>query len=284
MSLGKALGGAAILAAVLLAGLFAVKFAVDDGVAPAGFASQGGFGGSMPFDTGRKNYASAKQLAGAIAPGDLQKYEKVATVGLSTPHFDADRTRVDALIAASAGITQFENQHGLNGDRILQLGIGVPPAQFDAFIEDARKIARVTELAIIKTDKTNEYRQLRARRETLEKARSAVTEMAASGGSTEERLKVQAQLTEIEEKVQDLGVALGDFNAENEFCTVKLTLTETAPVPRVSAARRALTALTWALRRFLELSAGLLLLTLALWLGTLVVGALGRSWRRVTAP
>jgi len=279
MSLGKVLTRTAIGAIVLLGGLFAAKFALDEAVAPSGPVWQGAAGS---FDTGRKNYASEKQLAGVITANDAQKYEKIATVGLATPRFDADRARVDALIAASAGITQFENQQGLNGGRILQLGIGVPPAQFDAFIAAARNIARVTDLAIVKADKTNEYRQLRARRETLEKARKAVTEMAASGGSTDERLKVQAQLTEIEEKIQDLGVSLGDFNAENEFCTVKLTLTETAPPRGVSLARRAFKALTWALWHFLQLAAGLLLLTVTVWLGMIVLGALVRAWTRAT--
>jgi len=277
MSLGKALARAAVVAIVLLGGLFAAKFADEAAVERPSF--MGGYQGS--FDTGRKNYASEKQLAGAITANDAQKYERIATIGVATPRFDADRARVDALIAASAGTTQFENQHGLNGGRILQLGIGVPPAQFDAFVAEARKIARVTDLAIVKTDKTNEYRQLRARRDTLEKARKAVTEMAASGGSTDERLKVQAQLTEIEEKIQDLGVSLGDFNAENEFCTVKLTLKETASPRGFSLARRAFEALTWALWHFLELAAGLLLLAVAVSLGTIAVGALVRAWTRV---
>lgn len=277
MSPGKALARTAAVAIVLLAGLFAAKFADETAVdAPVWQGASG------DFDTGRKNYASEKQLAGVITANDAQKYEKIATVGLATPRFDADRARVDALIAASAGITQFENQHGLNGGRILQLGIGVPPSQFDAFVAEARNIARVIDLAIVKTDRTNEYRQLRARRDTLEKARKAVTEMAASGGSTEERLKVQAQLTEIEEKIQDLGVSLGDFNAENEFCTVKLTLAETGSTHAGSLARRAASALTFALWRFLELAAGLALFAVAVWLGMIVAAALARAWTRAS--
>ena len=66
-----------------------------------------------------------------------------------------------------------------------------------------RKIAKISYLAIVKTDKTNEYRQLRAKRETLEKALKALTDMAGAGGSVDERLKVQARLTEIEEKIQE---------------------------------------------------------------------------------
>ena len=279
MTLRKALWRAAILAFLLLAGLFAAKFVTEDATVSISQTLWRN-NNSAGFETGRKNYASEKQSGGLIAPGDTQKYEKVATIGQSTSHFDEDRAKAEALITASAGLTQYERLQGLSGHRILQLGIGVPPAKFDSFIEDARKIAKVTDLAIVKTDKTNEYRQLRARRETLEKARKALTEMAASGGSTDERLKVQAQLTDVEEKIQDLGVSLGDFNAENEFCTVKLTLSETAAVRGVPLRQRAFNAFVWALEHFLILSAGFLLLVLAVWLGMLVLGALARAWAK----
>ena len=116
-----------------------------------------------------------RQSGEAIAPSDAQKYEKVATIGQSTSNFDADRAKVETLITAAAGLTQYEQQQGLDGHRILYLGIGVPPAKFDAFIVDVRKIAKNTNLSVIKTDKTNEYRLLRARRETLDKSRKAST-------------------------------------------------------------------------------------------------------------
>lgn len=184
------MGRAAILAAVLLAVLTAARFALEgDAVPRPGMVSQMPYGG---FHTGRKNYASEKQLAGAIAAADAQKHEKVATVGLSTSRFDEDRARIDALVTASAGITQFENQIGLDGARVLQLGIGVPPARFDAFIADARRIARLTDLAVIKTDRpTNTGSCARGARPSRRPARPSPS--WRPGGSNDERLKVQAQ-------------------------------------------------------------------------------------------
>ncbi len=185
------------------------------------------------------------------------------------------------LISASAGLTQFEQQQGLAGGRILHLGIGVPPTKFDTFVEDVRKIAKNTYLSVVKTDKTNEYRMLRARRETLDKSRKALLEMAGSGGSIDERLKVQAQLTAVEDKIQDLGVSLGDFNAENEFCTVKLTLVESAAPRALSLGVRAFRSFTWAAEYFLFLAAGLLFLAVAAWLGVLALGLLIHAWKRI---
>ena len=278
MSPRKALLRASLLAFAVLAALFILKLlAGEEPIPPIGGEH---YPSSISFEMARKNYASQKLSGGVIAPGDAQKYEKVATIGQSTSNFDADRAKVDALIASSGGLTQYEQQQGLAGHRTLQLGIGVPPAKFDPFIEDARKIAKITYLAIVKTDKTNEYRQLRAKRETLEKALKALTDMAGAGGSVDERLKVQARLTEIEEKIQDLGVSLGDFNAENEFCTVKLTLAEFEPPLSPSAVARALGAFFWALEHFIFLALGLLMLAFAAWLIGMAVGAIAKAWSK----
>ncbi len=278
MSPRKTLLRATLLAFAVLAALFLLKFLT--GEKPIAPVTGEFYSGAVSFEMARKNYASQKQIGGVIAPGDAQKYEKIATIGQSTSNFDADRAKVDALIASSGGLTQYEQQQGLAGRRTLQLGIGVPPANFDSFIEVARKIAKVTYLAIVKTDRTNEYRQLRAKRETLEKALKALTDMAGAGGSVDERLKVQARLGEIEEKIQNLGVSLGDFNAENEFCTVKLTLAETVAPLSPSEAGRALTALVWALEHFIFLAVGLLFLAFAAWLVAHAVGAITRAWSR----
>lgn len=278
MSPRQTLLRAILLAFAVLAALFLLKFLTGEKpIAPV----TGDFhSSSANFEMARKNYASQKLSGGVIVPGDAQKYEKIATVGQSTSHFDADRAKVEALIASSGGLTQYEQQQGLAGHRTLQLGIGVPPAKFDSFIEEARKIAKVTYLAIVKTDKTNEYRQLRAKRETLEKALKALTDMAGAGGSVDERLKVQARLGEIEDKIQNLGVSLGDFNAENEFCTVKLTLAETEAPLSPSKVARALSAFFWALEHFFFLAAGLLFLAFAVWLAAHAVGVITRAWSR----
>ncbi len=280
MTVKREIQRGAIFACAVLAVLFIGKFISSEYAAPSHRSNyQESFHGG--FSISRKNYASLKKAGAKISPADTQKYEKVATIGQATRDFDADRAKIKNLISSSNALTQYERQQGLSGHRTLQLGIGVPPSRFDAFIADARKIAKVTFLAIVKTDKTNEYRQLRARKETLEKTRKALTDMAASGGSVDERLKVQARLTEVEEKLQDLGVMLGDFNSENEFCTVKLTLSEVRMPPRPSLRGQIFRASVWAIKYFLFLAAGFVLAALGLWLATLAIGGLAKAWTRI---
>jgi hypothetical protein len=270
----------AIFTGALLAVLFIGKLMSGDDPAPSQGSNwaESGYGS---HSMARKNYASQKQAGGNISAADAQKYEKVGTIGQSTVDFDADRARIDSLISSSGALTQHEQQQGLSGHRTLQLGIGVPPSQFDSFIVDARKIAKVTYLAIVKTDKTREYRELRAKKETLEKTRKALADMAASGGSVDERLKVQAQLTEVEEKLQGLGVSLGDFNSENEFCTVMLTLSEAGTPQSKSLTSRVFHAITWSLEYLALLAFGFLMLVFAAWLGSLALGSLASAWKRI---
>jgi hypothetical protein len=273
-----------MFACAVLAVLFIGKLISGENTAPSSHQGSSSWeSGYGSFSMARKNYASQKQAGGNISAADTQKYEKVATIGQSTSDFDADRAKIDTLISSSNALTQYEQQQGLSGHRTLQLGIGVPPSQFDSFIVDARKIAKLTYLAIVKTDKTNEYKQLRAKKESLEKTRKAFADMAASGGSVDERLKVQAKLTEVEEKAQDLGVSLGDFNSENEFCTVKLTLAEAGTPVSSSLLSRSFHAFTWTIEYFLFLAFGFALAALALWLVVLALGGLAKAWTQVAS-
>ena len=242
--------------------------------------------GPSTFELSRKSYATSKNQAvdavGGTSPGlgrpDNQKYEKVASLTQVTRDFDADRKRVDELIRLSAGVIQHERAVGLKGRRALQLGIGVPPDKFDAFIEATRGIGKSFSVEIVKSDKTNEYLQLRAKRQTLEKARAALEDLRAGGGSIEERVTVQNRLTEIEQQIQDLGVSLGEFDSPNELCTVKLSLRERPSPAPWSVARRASQAFQMALTDNLMLGLGFFALMAGLWLGTLALRQARRMW------
>jgi hypothetical protein len=250
-----------LIAAILVfAALFLMHFFLWQSIPSAGGTGLGSYDAQNAFEGSRKNYAKT-----GLAAGESQRYEKIATVTQRTNNFDADRKRVETAIQEHAGIIQLERASGLTGSRLLHLGIGVPPDRFDQFVELARTIGVASQIEIVKNDKTNEYLQLRAKRTTLEKARAALDTLKEQGGSTDERVNVQNRLTEIEQQIQELGVALGDFDSQNELCTVKLTLSERAkPVP-ASLGRRILTTTKWTTIAFASLGGGLLMLVLAGW-------------------
>ncbi len=275
---------AMILAAALFLALFSAKLALTP--SRSGLTDSGPFGASElrqlsapqeQSEKSRKNYASS---GGQSAPptgvrppsGESQKYEKIATLAQSTTAYDDDRAKVSGAIEAHGGIVQIERAAGLTGRRSVYLGIGVPPDKFEAFIAVLQTIGTSTQIDVVKNDKTNDYLELKARRTTLEKARAALDGIAASGGSIDERIKLQGRLTEIEEKIQALGVSLGEFDAQNELCTVRLTLTERKPPRPESIAARAFDALAWTAWVYAGIASGFLLMTGALWFAAALFG------------
>jgi Domain of unknown function (DUF4349) len=224
---------------------------------------------ALAFSLDRKNYASQKiQGAPGQSIGDTQKYEKVATIGLATNKFDDHRTALEQIIAQTGGQVQLERLQGLVTRRVLNLGIGVPPEKFDAFINDVRKLGRETGLTVVKNDKTNDYLRMRAKRASLEKTRVQLENLQAAGGSVDERLKVQTQLSELEEKIQEMAVSLGEFDVQNELCTVRLTLAEERESARPSSLQRLNRAVNASIPDFAFLTFGLLAVAGAFWFAT----------------
>jgi hypothetical protein len=256
--------GALALGGMLFGGLVGLRYL---GSVPANVGFAGAMQEAAGFSLDRKNYASEKiGPASGPATGDAQKYEKIATIGLASDAFEDHRTAITRLISGVNGQVQLERLQGLAGRRVLNLGIGVPPDKFDAFIADARKLGRETGLTIVKNDKTNDYLKLRARRASLEKTRGQLEALQAAGGSVDERLKVQNQLSALEEQIQDMGVSLGEFDVSNELCTVKVTLAEARTVAGPSQVQRWQRAVAGALPDFAFLTFGLAAVVGMLWM------------------
>lgn len=285
---------AALIAAAVFVALFAIRFATlgpRGNVEHLGFDIDQNVSEAVSFELTRKNYASSRQKvgmpatdgqgAGSAGSPENERYEKVGTLAQVTRSFDQDRKRLNDLIAGNKAVLQLERAAGLNGGRSLQLGIGVPPDKFDAFVEAARLVGRNTSIEVVKNDKTNEYLQLKAKRATLEKARTALEELRAGGGSTQERVGVQNRLTEIEQQIQDLGVSLGEFDTQNELCTVKVSLRERVAPKPWPLRYRAWNAFQHALTDYLMLGVGFAGLMIGLWVA---IAALGSVRRMVQTP
>ena len=246
---------------------------------------------SWEFGKGIKNYASYKrkrsvsvQSPGAGA-GAGQKYEKIANIGLRSEEFDEDEARIRRLIGESDALMQFEQRRGLKGYRTLQLAIGVGPDAFDAFVDKVQAFGELTHLTINKSDKTNEYRDLQAKRRALEKTREALTLIKQRDGEIRAMIELEQQILSLEQQIQGLGVSLGDFDAENEFVTAKLRLAESTIVERVSRSlmSHAFDALAWTTLYFTLFRIGLAAFLVVVFLGLHLLRWVVRLSRAVDA-
>lgn len=199
----------------------------------------------------RKNYASKKyQLNSGLSPTSVdQKYEKIADINTVSTKFDQEEKQIRAQVKDFEGLIQFENKSGNKGHRRLNLIIGIPPENFDAIYHNLIKIGKTQSKQITKTDKTNEYKELNARKASLEKVRNSLIELKNKGGRIDEYMQLENRILDIEQQLQELGVSLGNFDEENEFCTVKMDLSE-GMITETGMLQRVKVALEWAIKYY----------------------------------
>jgi len=234
----------------------------------------------MNFESGmdlntRKNYASMKYKVGAAQSPIRadQKYEKTADIRTYSTKFDMDEASIRDKVKNFDGLIQFEDKSGNSGYRKLDLIIGVPPEHFDSIYQNLVKIGKVQAKQITKTDKTNEYKELNAKKTSLEKIRESLIALKEKGGKIEEFMQLENRILEIEQQLQELGVSLGYFDDENEFCTVKVVLSEGQEL-KISLTQRIKVALEWTIQYYLMLMAGLFFMTLFAYLALLSIDKL----------
>ncbi len=211
----------------------------------------------------KRNYASEKLKVDKPSDNQSyqvdQKYEKVASMLSQAQAFDEEEKKVREVTTKYNTLIQSEQSSGLQGNRRLNLAIGVPPDRFDSFVTEIKEIGKLLSIRIDKTDKTNEYKDLKAKRISLEKARDALIALKSRGGRIDESINLESKILEIEGEVQSLGVKLGEYDQENEFCTVRFGLQEqTVGKAQISFIHRVKVALEWTVKYYLMMLAILL--------------------------
>jgi hypothetical protein len=232
------------------------------------------------IDNLRKNYASEKiSTKGGDIPAiqniaSNQKFEKTASLKSKTSEFDKDEKSLKTSAKAFNAVIQYEQNLGQKGNRQIHLLIGVNPTLFDSFYLQIQKIGQLKATEITKVDKTNEYRELNAKKASIEKTLQSLNDLKAKGGQIADFVALNDKILEIEEKAQELGVALGNFDAENEFCTVKLSMYEGATEKNISFMHRIKVALEWTIKYFSYITSTVLFLSIAIFVMLLIIDKL----------
>ncbi len=219
-----------------------------------------GQGQTQFFDnisSSRKNYATKKyEVKSSVASKSAvrvdQKYEKIAEINTKSAEFEQEEQQARKEVTNYKSLIQFEKKEGNPGHRKLNMLIGVPPENFDALYQSLVKIGKVQSKSIIKKDKTNEYKELNAKKSSLEKIRNSLIELKSKGGKIEEYINLENRILDIEQQLQGLGVSLGNFDDENEFCTVRFSLIE-GKEKKISLQHRIKVAFEWTIKYYLAL-------------------------------
>jgi hypothetical protein len=212
------------------------------------------------------------QLQSNIA--STQKFEKTATIKTRSTEFEKDEKLIKDKTKAFNAVIQYEQNLGQKSNRQLHLLIGVSPQLFDSFHVALQQIGALKGLEITKVDKTNEFRQLNAKKASIEKTLQSLNDLKAKGGEIADFVTLNDKILEVEEKLQELGVELGNFDTENEFCTVKLSLYEGAIEKGVPFIQRIRIAVEWTITYYAVLVVSILALTVLIFLMLVVVDKL----------
>jgi hypothetical protein len=231
----------------------------------------------------RKNYASekygnfAKVAVDQSTPQSFnsnQKYEKTASIKSKSSKFDEDKAQTERVTKDFKAVIQYEKNEGKKGNREIHLLIGVNPILFDSFYLEIQKIGTLNATEIAKIDKTNEYRQLNAKKVSLEKTLASLIELKSRGGAISDYVTLHDKILEIENQMQGLGVELGNFDSENEFCSIRFSLYEGASSKQISVIYRIKVALEWTIKYYLMMVVGLLCLSGFIFILLLIIGKL----------
>ncbi len=227
----------------------------------------------------RKNYASEKVRMTEIASAQPvaasnQKFEKTASIKTKSSEFEQDDQRIRKQTQAYHAVIQYEQNLGQKGNRQLHLMIGVTPNLFETFSQEIQKIGIVKDIEITKVDKTNEYKQLNAQKVSIEKTLQSLNDLKSRGGQIADYIALNDKILEMEEKLQNLGVELGNFDAENEFCTIKLSLYEGQTEKNISVMQRIKVSLEWTIKYFAVIVFTLLGMSATIFLFLLIIDKL----------
>ncbi|VAW78962.1 hypothetical protein MNBD_GAMMA12-3243 [hydrothermal vent metagenome] len=158
----------------------------------------------------------------------IGKYERVGSIESHTKKFVADEERVNNIVTKFKSIIQYKQKTGLKRkhNRLLKLGIGVDPDQFDEMIEALRKVGTIVHFNIEQVEKTDEYKKLQVKRVSLEKMRAALIKYRGKGDKVKDLISLEDRILGVEKEIQSFAVSIGEFNSVHEFVTVKLALVE----------------------------------------------------------
>jgi len=224
------------------------------------------------------NYASLRMEYVQDGSGPLvmdQKYESIANIVSKTSSYDSDMERFDAIMEQYQAVIQIENRRGLTGNRRIDLVIGVRPENFDDMQSAVLKLGIITSSNMTKTDKTYEYRQMLAEKETLERRKESYEALKQHGGNISELMKLEEKIIEIEADIRQQLIGLGEFSDENALCTINFSLYEEA---KVSIPGKLWSALKWTATTYAAILAIVLFLTLTAFVFTALLNYLKKTF------
>jgi hypothetical protein len=157
----------------------------------------------------------------------IQVYERIASLTSATRAFDDDEAQLRSATAGQQAVIFLETSNGLTPDRTLTFDIGVSPEKFDALLTEFKQIGHFENIHIQQRDRTAEFRQLNAKRQSLKKYLEATLKLRGlKNASIDDTLKIEQKIQDIEKELDAIGAQLGDLLGKESYYHIRLSLRE----------------------------------------------------------
>ncbi|MDR1210539.1 MAG: DUF4349 domain-containing protein [Clostridiales bacterium] len=214
-------------------------FTVQDNKAEADYGEDGAMGAETTVSG-----------ASGVDASRIQERKRVKTADLmmETKDFDAAANRFYEIAQSLGGFTQNQNAvaYSASGGRSLKNGsftLRVPQENYEAALDAVKETARVVSSSMSERDRTADYYDAAARRETLLAQEERLTEMIARAETLEDIIALETRLSDVRYQIESAGAYMADIDQLAAMATINIELSETetgaelTPIPDDFAAR-----------------------------------------------
>ena len=177
-------------------------------------------------------YSLASGDSGIVTYGSTQltaqenrKLVRTADLTLSTAAFDQTVSQVEALVEAAGGYVEDLYQYG-ETTRWLNLGLRIPSAKLDEFLQGVAGVGRVTNRSETTTDMTVQYSDNAARLETLYAKRDRLNELLEQAVNVTDLIEIESAIADTQYQIDSYESSQRSIDRQVDMSAVRLTLQE----------------------------------------------------------
>ncbi|MCL1964033.1 MAG: DUF4349 domain-containing protein [Firmicutes bacterium] len=208
-------------------------------LAPPAPRAERALGGGLALSRRPMDMETTQTFAEAETKAEVEQSPIIlhsASVTLLTSQYDADVKRVDDLLSAMGGWSEYRSVWGepedgdQAGGRYATMRLRVPLQSLAFFMEAVAAIGKVTASEMVAEDVSDQYYDTRGRLSMYEAQRARMTELLGQAETMSDVVEIESRLGEIQYTIETLVGRLNHWNARKDNAVVHLYVREVAEI------------------------------------------------------
>ncbi|MDK2825155.1 MAG: hypothetical protein PWQ63_1907 [Methanolobus sp.] len=144
--------------------------------------------------------------------------------------------KISKMAVASGGYVSsssiYDSYYGSDESKEGYVIVRVPESEYSSFLEDVGELGEVTSKSVSAQDVTEEYIDVSARLDNLERQESRLQDILNMTETVEDVLAVEKELERVRGEIESLTGRLNYLDDRIEFSTISIRVTEPRPITR----------------------------------------------------